>query len=143
MGCSGVEYNNENKNTKNIRNKEKNERYEIWNNNYITVDLINKTAKSICKITYPNNEGFANGTGFFMEIKNKYDSFRYLITCFHVVPKNLKDKNINLEIDYPKNIQLAFNLKNRHIRFFEDPLIDITAIQIKDEDSNIIKMSIF
>ena len=113
---------------------------EVCKNNYMPIYLINKAGKSVCKITYLINYSVARGTGFFMKINHNNNSFKYLITCFHVVPKELIDKEINLEIQETpkkKKIKIVFDLKNRDIKFFEDPL-DITAIQIKDEDSDII-----
>ena len=106
---------------------------------YISNKIINNIEKSICKITYKINDKPANGSGFFMNLFPNNDSFRYLITNHHVIPEDLKDKKIELEIHNKKNIELFLDTKNRTIHFFNDPSLDITVIQIKDEDSDIIE----
>ena len=86
----------------------------------------------MCKIKYKFNNSIAYGTGFFL-IQN---NFKYLVTCYHVIPENLNIKSIELEIAYPKNINEILDLKNRDIQFLKEP-IDIAIIQIKDEDLEI------
>ena len=60
----------------------------------IDVSLLNEISKSICKI----NVGDAEGTGFLIEILKK----KYLMTCEHVITKDLIDKNENIEITFIK-----------------------------------------
>ena len=58
-----------------------------------------------------------------------YKNINYLITCYHVV--NSKIKKFDIEI-WNKKI-FNFELKNRYIEYFEDPL-DITVIELKKSD---------
>ena len=75
----------------------------------INVNDIYKISKSICQISYLENNKPVYGTGFFMVLNNN----KYIITNYHVISESL----IN-------------------IKFFEE--LDITIIEIKEID-NIIK----
>ena len=62
---------------------------------------------------------------------NISDSFKSLVTNYHVINEKILKENIEIEIWNKKKIKL--NLNNRFYKYFEDP-IDITVIQIKDSD---------
>ena len=94
----------------------------------IPLSTINKASKSICKITYKENNKTKIGTGFFMFINN----IKYLITNYHNIYANLINKIINIEIYNHKTINIELNNNDRNIKFFEK--IDITIIEIKDSD---------
>ena len=96
----------------------------------INVNDIYKISKSICQISYLENNKPVYGTGFFMVLNNN----KYIITNYHVISESLINNNINIEI-YNKN-KIKIELKNRDIKFFEE--LDITIIEIKEID-NIIK----
>ena len=102
----------------------------------IELEKIFKLRKSVCKISY--NIYFQKkkkyGTGFFM-ILFPYNPFRCLVTNYHVVSEELKD--IELELQNKKNIKLSLDKNARFTAFFKSP-IDITIIEIKDQDLNII-----
>ena len=97
----------------------------------IPLSVSNKLSKSICKITFINNENqIIYGTGFFM----LYKSLKCLISVYHVINENLINKNIEIEI-YNNNNNKKFNLelKSRFIKFFKQPK-DISIVEIKDSD---------
>ena len=96
---------------------------EVYNpsNKYIIFEDIDKIRKSICKIK--SEEDY--GTGFFIE----HNSFKYLITNYHVVSK--ETKKIEIEIWDKSNIKL--NLNNRYIIYLQQPK-DITIISLKDKE---------
>ena len=91
---------------------------------------MNKISKSICKISYINNNKKYNGTGFFILLNN---SFKCIMTNYHVIKKELINNNINIEI-YNNNNTKNINIKldNRNIQFYEN--LDITIIEIKESD---------
>jgi len=97
-------------------------------NKPIPLSTANQLSKSICKIIYTNNENKnAYGTGFFM----LYKSLRFLISTYHVINENIKNKSIEIEIHNKKKINLE--LKSRFIKYFERPK-DISIVEIKDSD---------
>ena len=116
---------------------EANKRKELFiDNNYIPVHLINEVSKSICKISYQIDGSTLNGTGFFMNASDD-NTFRCLITNYHVINENLLNKYIQLEINNKKIVKLLLDNNKRYLKFFKDPL-DITVIQIKDEDLDLL-----
>ena len=76
------------------------------NGKMIPFDIIDKIRKSICKISYENN----NGTGFFILLKN---SFKCIMTNYHVISEI--NNIINIQINNNKNINI--NLNNRNIKY--------------------------
>ena len=94
----------------------------------LQVEAIVKTVNSICKIIINQNNETYYGTGFFMKFSG---SLKFLITCCHVIPPELKNQRIKLEIWENKKLEL--DLCGRYIKFLEKPK-DITAIEIKDSD---------
>ena len=92
---------------------------------HVDLETANRVSKSVCKLLIKLREGTQAGTGFFLSYKN----VNYLITCYHVV--NSKKKKFDIEI-WNKKI-FNFELKNRYIEYFEEPL-DITVIELKNSD---------
>ena len=90
----------------------------------VSLDDTDQTRKSICKIV--DEEGKSSGTGFFMKI----NSVGYLITNFHVIPDNLINKIISIELHNHRKIKMELN--NRDMQFFN--ILDITKIEVKDSD---------
>jgi len=92
------------------------------------IKIIDQMNRSICKISYLNSDG----TGFFCKIliseENQNENyFLGLITCNHVLDKDIKGKTIILiinEITYPLYIDEARKI-------FSDKMKDITIIEIR------------
>jgi len=114
--------------------KEDYQRENFRDNKFIPIDLINKAAKSVCKVICNLNGSNVKGTGFFMNIPD--NSLKCLITNYHIISE--KTKEIQIEIHNKKNINLILDVNNRFIQYFVDPL-DITVIQIKDKEWDIIQ----
>lgn len=105
-------------------NKPKYER--IVSTGFVPNEYIDKTSKSICKITYKNT----HGTGFFMN----YNSIELLVTNYHIIPEDLLNESIKLEFnDQINNKSIVLQKDKRKIVFFKPPL-DVTFIQIIEED---------
>ena len=97
-------------------------------NKQVPLSTANKISKSICKITYTNKENnIVYETGFFMLLK----SSKYLISAYHIIDENIKNKSIEIEIYNKSKINLE--LKSRFIKFFKQPK-DISIVEIKDSD---------
>ena len=117
MGSSGTK--NEKKEQTNIK---------LENNLHgikpVPVSYIDQIKKSICKIII--NE-IGNGTGFFMVI----NSYKYLITCYHVI-KNISNNIIRIEV-WDKNI---FNININSNSSVIDKNLDVVLIDIKESNIN-------
>ena len=104
---------------------------------YIQNSKISKASKAICKISFEMNNQKAHATGFFMEVFLSNNIYRFLVTNYHVISKQLINKKIELELHNQKIVYLNLELKN--IRFF-DGIFDVTTIQINDDLSEIIEI---
>ena len=118
----------------NIIQSDKNEenmikKMSLGDNIPVSIEIINKVMKSVCKIIVKNNGGSNYSIGFFMEIN---DNQKYLITNYHVISKDTLNKDIEIEIYNHKKMKLNFN--NRNIKYFPNPK-DITIIEIENNDS--------
>jgi len=91
----------------------------------ISLDFLDKSKKSICKILYKLNDKDNFGTGFFMLYKKN----KYLLTCYHVINSN----KLNIGIELWNKNKINLDLLNRNIIFLPDP-IDITIIEINNSD---------
>jgi surface protein len=98
----------------------------------ISLDILNKVSKSICKLKCKNGDKEWTGTGFFMSItfENKV-LINCLITNYNIIAQHISNNNIQLQIGDNKK---TFNIgKERHIKYFKKPT-DITMIEILKED---------
>ena len=103
---------------------------DAGNGKKMSLKIMIKLSKSICKISYINNNKKYNGTGFFILLNN---SFKCIMTNYHVIKKELINNNINIEIyNNNNNNNINFKLDNRNIKFYEN--LDITIIEIKESD---------
>ena len=103
-------------------------------NKYVIFGDVEKIRKSICKIKwiYESKKGF--GTGFFID----FNSYKYLITNYHIISK--EKKQIEIEIWDKSNIKL--NLNNRYIIYLPEPK-DITIIRLKTNEIDKIEYLFF
>ena len=101
--------------------------------NMVSLKSLINVSKSICKIICKNGNKEWTGTGFFMNIK--YENkvlLNCLLTNFHVINYHASNTLIKLEIKDKKAI--PFNIRaKRIIKYFDKP-IDITMIEIINED---------
>ena len=96
------------------------------------IDFFQTAKRSICEIDLP--KGF--GSGFFCKIPYTEDNNKLipvLITCNHILSKDLKEKNnIKIILDgQAKTIPLSQR------KIWTDEIIDFTCIEIKKKESNI------
>ena len=115
-------------NIQNMTNNQGRDSEKILGKNFsVSLGVITKASKAICKITIRGNPN-TYATGFFMKIS---DTKKYLITNYHVISENDIYKDIEIEIHNQKTMKL--NLNNRKIEYFKKPK-DITMIEIKTSD---------
>ena len=95
----------------------------------IPLKIQNQLSKSICKITYGNEDAKIKGTGFFI----KYNNIKCLMSVYHVINEELINKDIEIELYNEKKYNIKLD-SNRYIKLFNEP-IDISIIEIKDTDN--------
>ena len=105
----------------------------------VKIDLfISKVSKSICKIKIETPLGTKYGTGFLLRFYIYREIFYCLVSNEHVISKDIINKEDNIYISYDiefktVNIKLAQN--KRYIKSFTDIDLDITIVEIIEEDS--------
>ena len=99
------------------------------NNVAISIGILNKISNSICKINVPNTEG----TGFLIEILNK----KYLMSNEHVIEKDFIEKNGIIKLTFKEDTtkKIILDKNKRFIRDFTDKGIDVTIVEILEEDN--------
>ena len=100
----------------------------------ITLSDINKLSLSTCKITITIENKISKGTGFLIDLE---DIGKGLMTCYHVLDINaLKNKKCIKFTFEVQSKELILNW-DKYIRFiFTDPTLDITFIELFEEDFN-------
>ena len=100
-------------------------------------DTSKRLSKEICRIVVETKEGKIFGTGFFLAFQIDLKWFHYLVTNDHVISKeSINDNNI-IYIYYEefKTANIKLDRNKRYIKSFIDKNLDITVIQILDEDN--------
>ena len=96
---------------------------------------LSNVSKSICKIKIGN----IIGTGFLLNFRIEQEMFYFLISNEHVIKNNIIQKiNIIINISYNnefKYTKIKLGNKKRYIKSFIDIDLDITVIEILDEDN--------
>ena len=160
-----VEENKANTKTKAVNNSSTNEKLEINNllsneQNKINNDRmpeciikfspfekldtkITNVSKSICKLKIdnrlPNGIETILGTGFLLRFRIDLEDFYCLVSNEHVIRENIiNNSNNNIVIKYDSEFKTA-NIKldksKRYIRSFRDIGLDITVVEIIEEDN--------
>ena len=98
---------------------------------------LSKVSKSICKIEIETQEGTKKATGFLMKFLLSFEMFYCLVSNAHVLTKSTIEETKNILIFYDneydcRNIKL--DPKKRYIQNFKDFDLDITIVEIIEED---------
>ena len=103
----------------------------------VSLNMVNKVAQSICKITLKENNNIKNiGTGFFMIVNLDEKNLNCLITNYHIISQDLVDKKESILVQIEKEnkeIKILLDTNKRFIKCFKKP-IDITIIEIIESD---------
>ena len=99
---------------------------------------ISNVSKSICKIKIGKSLRTIYGTGFLLRFHIEQESFYCLISNEHVISKEIINNKNKIFIKYDNEyksatIQLDSNI--RYIKIFIDINLDITIIEIIEEDN--------
>ena len=100
--------------------------------------IISKVSRSICKIKIETSFGTIKGTGFLLAFMIAQEKFYCLVSNEHVINKKLLNSDINIYISYDSEFRSAYiNLNNnkRYMKSFKDIGLDITIVEILDEDN--------
>ena len=99
-----------------------------------SLKILYKVLKSICKII--TSDGI--GTGFFLKIEKKDETFYCIMTCEHVVTHKMivSQEDIKILFDNEEEkIYINLNDKERFIKSYKYLNIDATVIQILPKDN--------
>ena len=99
---------------------------------------LTNVSRSICKIKIESKLGIIIGTGFLLKFNIDQEMFYCLISNEHVIKNDIIKNNNNINISYDNEFKYA-NIKlgnsKRYIKSFIDVGLDITIIEILDEDN--------
>ena len=108
----------------------------LKNSDLEQIDIFVKACNSVCKIfIYDKNEV---GSGFFLKIAKKNQTFYCLISCEHVLKRIYinEKREINVSFDNQnKNINIVLDDSERFIREYTYMNIDATVVEIKPHDN--------
>ena len=99
---------------------------------------LSNVSKSICKIKIENKSEAIIGTGFLLKFIIDQEMFYCLISNEHVIKNEIIKNNNIIYIFYDNEFKCAnikLGNKKRYIKSFIDKELDITVVEILDEDN--------
>ena len=100
--------------------------------------ILSKVSKSICKIQIETEKGSKKGTGFLLAFNIEQEIFYCLISNEHVIKEKYLKENVEIYFSYDNEFRKAIiNLNNekRYMKSFKDMKLDITIVEILEEDN--------
>lgn len=102
--------------------------------------IISKVSKSICKIQIETETASKTkkGTGFLLAFDIEKERFYCLISNEHVIEEKLLNKDNDIYFSYDnefKKVNINLNNKERYMKSFKDIGLDITIVEILEEDN--------
>jgi hypothetical protein len=93
-------------------------------------------SKSVCKLIIRTKSEMIKGTGFFLKIPLDLEEFYCLLSNEHVIKQDIINTNNNIYISYDNEYEINLKLdpSKRYIKSFIDEGLDITVIEILEED---------
>ena len=100
-------------------------------------DIKKKLSKVICRIKLETQEGRETGTGFFLCFQIDFNWFYCLITNDHVINNESINNNniIYITFEEIKAANIKLDRNKRYIKSFKDQNLDITVVEIIDDDN--------
>ena len=95
-------------------------------------------SKSICKIKIEFQGTTIRGTGFLLKFNINQEPFYCLMTNHHLIKEEIINNQNIIEIKYDneyKSINIILNREKRYIRSFTQDNLDITVVEILEEDN--------
>jgi hypothetical protein len=107
----------------------------VKNSRLEPIDFFLKACNSVCKILICDTKEV--GSGFFLKVEKKNQTFYCLISCEHVLrSKYIKAKKTIIVYfeNQDKNIKIVLDGSKRFIREYTYMNIDATVVEIKPQD---------
>ena len=100
-------------------------------------DTSNRLSKEICRIVVETKSGRNIGTGFILAFGIDLEYFYCLVTNDHVIGNESINNNQMVYITYEeyKTASIKLDRNKRYIKSFIDKKLDITVVEILDEDN--------
>ena len=98
---------------------------------------ISNVSKSICKIKIETSRGNKYGTGFLLRFYIEQEAFYCLVSNDHVISEDIINNQSNIKVSYDnefKSVTLKLDQNKRYIKSFIDKGLDITVVEIIEED---------
>ena len=108
----------------------------IGKSDFKGINVIFDACRSICKILYKNTVG----TGFFIKIQKNNNNCYFIMSCEHVITKQMIDLKESIDISYDnqhKNLTIKLDKKERFIRDYRYLNIDSTVVEIFPNNDDI------
>ena len=94
-----------------------------------TKKILEQMQSCVCKIY---NGEKRTGTGFFIKIPYKSNLLSVLITAYHIINENDKNKNITIALNDDQDIK--FFIIDNERKIYTNKKLDVTIIEIKEKD---------
>ena len=100
-------------------------------------DISKELSKEICKIVIETEKSKKIGTGFILAFYIDIERFHCLITNDHIINDESINNNKIIYITYEeyKAASIKLDINKRYIKSFKDKELDITIVEILDEDN--------
>ena len=99
---------------------------------------LTNVSKSICKLKIQTSNQIIRGTGFLLRFNINQESFYCLMSNEHVIRKDIINNNNIINISYDSEfrfVNIKLDSNKRYIKCFKDIGLDITVVEILDEDN--------
>ena len=100
--------------------------------------LVTNISKSICKIKIKTHKGIIFGTGFLLKEYIDQELFYCLMSNEHVISNDIINNNSTIYVNYDsefKKINIKLDKRKRYIKSFIDIGLDITVVEILNQDN--------
>ena len=100
-------------------------------------NTLERLSKEVCKIVIETQEKKKEGTGFFLSIIIDLELFDCLLTNDHIIDNESINNNKIIYITYEgyKTANIKLDRNKRYIKSFKEKGLDITAVEILDDDN--------
>ena len=102
------------------------------------IQKLNHIIKSVCKISFQNEDNYITGTGFLIKLFIKKNPFYYLMTNSFIITNEAIESQKEIEICYDcgnKKSSIILDDQEREIQEFNVNNLDIIIVQIIEQDN--------
>ena len=98
-------------------------------------DASKELSKEIFSIKVETKRGRKIGNGFILSFPIDLEWFNCLLTNDHIINNESINNNNIVNIFYEKEVNIKLDKNKRYIKSFKDKGLDITVLEILDEDN--------